>query len=280
MCGVLAPATAPALSVSLSSTVPVQSDVLVPFVPFLPLALFGLILLVGAAVSYALISFNRRLLERLGVPESVEGTAFERSVRRFGVSTVTILARLGGYLAFVVFVVLGLTTLGVDSVTAVWPAVAAFLPRLFVAAIVFVVGLIVGDKVGLLVDERLRGVKLPEVGLLPSLAKWSTVYVAALIALAQIGVATTALVVLLAGYLASVIVVGAVAFRDLLASGSAGLYLLLTEPYAIGDRVRIGDVEGVVQEVDVFATYVESDEEVYLVPNRRALTDGVARKLD
>jgi len=277
MSGVLATETASALATTLT---PLQLDALEPLVPFVPLALFGVILLVGAAVSYALISFNRRLLERLGVPESVEGTAFERSVRRFGVSTVTILARLGGYLAFVVFVVLGLTTLGVDSVTAVWPAVAAFLPRLLVAAIVLVVGLIVGDKLGLLVDERLRGVKLPETGLVPSLVKWSTVYVAALIALAQVGVATTALVVLLAGYLASVIVLGAVAFRDLLASGSAGLYLLLTEPYAIGDRVRIGDVEGVVQEVDVFATHVESDEEVYLVPNRRALTDGVARKLD
>jgi len=277
MCGVLATETASAPTTPLT---PLQFDALEPLVPFVPLALFGLILLVGAGVSYALISFNRRLLERLGVPESVEGTAFERSVRRFGVSTVTVLARLSGYLAFVVFVVVGLTTLGVDSVTAVSTVVVAFLPRLFVAAIVLVVGLIVGDKLGLLVDERLRGVKLPEVGLVPSLVKWSTVYVAALIALAQVGVATTALVVLLAGYLASVIVLGAVAFRDLLASGSAGLYLLLTEPYAIGDHVRIGDVEGVVQEIDVFATHVESDEEVYLVPNRRALTDGVARKLD
>ncbi len=277
MCGVLAAETASAPTTPLT---PLQFDALEPLVPFVPLALFGLILLVGAGVSYALISFNRRLLERLGVPESVEGTAFERSVRRFGVSTVTILARLSGYLAFVVFVVVGLTTLGVDSVTAVSTVVVAFLPRLFVAVIVLVVGLIVGDKLGLLVDERLRGVKLPEVGLVPLLVKWSTVYVAALIALAQVGVATTALVVLLAGYLASVIVLGAVAFRDLLASGSAGLYLLLTEPYAIGDRVRIGDVEGVVQEIDVFATHVESDGEVYLVPNRRALTDGVARKLD
>jgi Small-conductance mechanosensitive channel len=260
--------------------VPVQSEVLTPLVPFLPLAVFGVILLVGGVVSYALISFNRRLLERLGVPETVEGTAFERSVRRLGVSTVAILARLSGYLSFVAFVVVGFTTLGVDSVTAVSTVVVAFLPRLFVAAIVLVVGLIVGDKLGLLVDDRLRGVKLPEAGLLAPVVKWSTVYVAALIALAQVGVATTALIVLLAGYLASVIVLGAVAFRDLLASGSAGLYLLLTEPYAIGDRVRIGDVEGVVQEIDVFATHVESDEEVYLVPNRRAFTDGVARKLD
>ena len=267
-------------ALAVGTTPTLQLDTLNAFVPFVPLVVFGVVLLVGAGVSYALISFNRRLLERLGVPESVEGTAFERSVRRFGVSTVTILARLSGYLAFVVFVVVGLTTLGVDSVTAVSTVVVAFLPRLFVATVVLVVGLIVGDKLGLLVDERLRGVKLPEVGLVPSLVKWSTVYVATLIALAQIGVATTALVVLLAGYLASVIVLGTVAFRDLLASGSAGLYLLLTEPYAIGDRVRIGDVEGIVQEVDVFATHVESDDAVHLVPNRRALTDGVTRKLD
>ena len=264
-----ATATAPA---------PAQLEGVDQFLRLVPVELVVLlaVLTVGAAVSYAVVSFNRRLLERLGVPESIEGTAFERTVRGFGVSTVTILARLSGYFVFLVFVVVGLTTAGVRSVTAVSGVAVAFLPRVFVAVLVLVVGLIVGDKAGLLVDERLRGVKLPEVGLLPSLTKWSVVYVATLIALAQVGVATTALVVLLAGYLAAAIVLSAVAFRDLLASGSAGLYLLLTQPYGIGDRVRIGDVEGVVQEIDVFATHVETDDALYLVPNRRAVRDGVA----
>jgi small-conductance mechanosensitive channel len=249
-------------------------DVL-PVLPIRILLIVG-ILLVGAGVSYLVVSFNRRLLERLGVPEAIEGTAFERSAREFGTSTVNILAQLSGYFTFLVFVVVTLTTLGV-RVSGIWTIVVAFLPQVFVAILVIVLGLVVGDKVGVFVDERLRSVKIPEVGILPALAKWSVVYVAALVALAQVRVATSALLVLLGAYAFALVVLPAIAFRDLLASASAGVYLLLTEPYAIGDRVRIGGVEGVVQEMDVFATRVESDGEEYLVPNRKAMTEGVVR---
>lgn len=254
------------------------SDVL-RFVPVQWFLLFG-ILAVGVIVSFFTISFNRRLLERAGVPDAIEGTAFERSAREFGTSTVSILAKLSGYFLFLVFVVIALTSAGFDYVTGIWTVVVAFLPQVFVAILVVMIGLIVGDKVGLLVDERLRGVKIPEVGILPGVAKWSVVYVAILIALAQVRVATGALVVLLGAYAFALVVVPALAFRDLLASGAAGLYLLLTEPYAIGDQVRIGGVEGVVQEIDVFVTQVESDGEEYLVPNRKAFTQGVVRVRD
>jgi small-conductance mechanosensitive channel len=249
------------------------------YVPIKWLLLAG-ILLVGAVVSLFAVSFNRRLLERLGVPSAIEGTAFERSAREFGTSTVSILAKLSGYFLFLVFVVVALTTAGFSYVSGIWTVVVAFLPQVFVAILVVMFGLIVGDKIGLLVDERLRSVKIPEVGVLPVVAKWSVVYVALLIALAQVRVATGALIVLLAAYAFALVVVPALAFRDLLASGAAGLYLLLSEPYAIGDQVRIGGVEGVVQEIDVFVTQVESDGEEYLVPNRKAFTQGVVRVRD
>jgi len=142
---------------------------------------------------------------------------------------------------------------------------------------VLIVGLVVGDKVELLIDERLRGVKLPQAGILPGIAKWSVVFIAVLIALGQIGVDTVALVVLLATYGFAIVLFGGLAFRDLLASGAAGFYLLLEQPYSIGDRVRIGDTDGVVQEVSVFVTHVESDGAEYVVPNRRAFTEGVVR---
>ncbi|MEZ3117105.1 mechanosensitive ion channel domain-containing protein [Halobaculum sp. MBLA0147] len=258
------------------SGVPLRLPLQLEFVS-LQLLLFVAILGLGAAVSYLVVVFGRRLLVRFGVPEAIEGTSFERSVREFGTSTVTIVSRLAGYFTFLAFAVVAFSTAGFESVVRIWPVVVAFLPQVFVAVLVVVVGLIVGDKVALLVDERLRSVKITQVGALPGVAKYSVVFVASLVALAQVRVATLPLVVLLGGYVFAVVVVSVAAFRDLLASGSAGLYLLLTEPYAIGDRVRIGGVEGVVQEMDVFVTHVEDDGEEYLVPNRKALTEGVVR---
>jgi small-conductance mechanosensitive channel len=75
-------------------------------------------------------------------------------------------------------------------------------------------------------------------------------------------------------------VFGALAFGDMLASAAAGMYLLLEEPYGIGDEVQIGDRRGIVQETQILVTYVESDDEVHVVPNRLVFRDGIVRYRD
>ncbi|WP_313695471.1 mechanosensitive ion channel family protein [Halorarum halobium] len=235
------------------------------------------VLLFGALLSYAVIAVNRRILESAGVPGTIEGTAFERTAREFGTSTVSIIAKLSGYFIFILSMLVALTVADVSFISEFWNRVAVFLPKVFIAILVLIVGIVVGDKVQLLVEERLRGVKLPQVSVLPLAAKYSVFYIAALVALSQINVATGALVVLLGAYALAVVLFCSLAFRDLLASGAAGIFLLLNQPYGIGDRVRIGETEGIVQEVDIFVTHVETDDEEYVVPNRRAMTDGIVR---
>jgi len=237
------------------------------------LALF--VLVIGLLLAYLTGVINRRLLERAGVPEVIEGTAFERTAREFDTSTVRIVAKLSSYFIAAVTVIVALTVADVNYLEQFWSGVAAFLPRLFVAALVIIVGVVVGDKTELLVAERLRGVKLPELGVIPTVAKYSVVYVAALIALGQVGVQTLALIVLLAAYAFAVVLFAALATKDLVASAAAGVFLLLRQPYGIGDEVRVAGERGVVQEVDLFVTHIETDGEEHVVPNHAVFRDGI-----
>jgi small-conductance mechanosensitive channel len=219
----------------------------------------------------------RRLLDRVGLETSIEGTAFERTAREFGTSTVGLVAALLGYFAFGVVVITALTVARVNFADPFWSAVATSLPRVFVAVLVVIVGVVVGDKADIVVSERLRGVKLPQTGVIPAAVKYSIIYIAVLVALSQVGVATLALVVLLGAYLLAVILFTAIASFSLLASSAAGAYLLLNQPYGIGDEIRVGDVRGIVQEVDLFVTHIETGEEEHIVPNRRVFEEGVVR---
>ncbi|PAU84490.1 mechanosensitive ion channel protein MscS [Halorubrum salipaludis] len=237
------------------------------------LALF--VLLFGLLAAYVVGVINRRLLTRAGVPEVIEGTAFERTAREFDTSTVRILAQLSSYFILAVAVIVALTVADVNYLERFWSDVAAFLPRLFVAVVVLIVGIVVGDKAELLVAERLRGIKLPELGVLPPLVKYSVVYVAVLIALGQVGVQTIALVVLLAAYALAVVLFAALATKDLVASAAAGVFLLLRQPYGIGDEVRVAGERGIVQEVDLFVTRIEADGEEHVVPNHSVFRDGI-----
>lgn len=233
------------------------------------------ILLLGALLGHLVMTLNRRLLERFGVSAAVEGTAFERTAGRFGTSTVQLIAKLSGYFVVLLSVFVAISVAELQFGDLFWSAAAVFLPQLFVAVVILLVGVVVADKVELVVSERLRGIKLPEITIIPAAAKYSVLFVAALIALGQVGVATLALIVLLAAYALALIVFTAVATQTFLASGAAGVYLLLSQPYGIGDEVAIGGQRGIVQEIDLFVTRIETDGEVHIIPNDRVVGEGI-----
>ena len=235
------------------------------------------VLLLGAVIGTAIALVTTRLLVAIGVDDAVEGTPFERTARQLGSSTVKLLGQFIGAFVFFIAALYAIRTIGLVPAEALVEQIVSFLPKLFVAVLVVLIGLIVGDKVELVVSERLRSVKLPEVTIVSTLLKLSILYVAVLIALSQLGVATGALLVLLAAYAFGVFFLGGLAFKDLLSSAAAGIYLLLSEPYAIGDKIEIDDNRGIVQEIDVFATRVENDGEEYIIPNRKVLREGAMR---
>lgn len=239
-----------------------------------------LILIVGAVAGYVIGRLNKRLLDAAGVPEAVERTPFERTARSLGTDTVTLIARLSSWFIYGVVVLIALNVTDLLNARMFWQGVLSFIPDLFIAILVFIIGFVVADKAELIVSERLRSVKLPEVGIIPRLVKYTIVYLAALIALGQVGVAVGALLILFGVYVFAVLVLSVVAFWDLLRSSAAGIYLLLNQPYGIGDEVRVGDDRGIVQEMDVFVTRIESDGKEHIIPNSRIFQEGVVRIRD
>jgi small-conductance mechanosensitive channel len=239
-----------------------------------------LLLLIGVLFSYLTWRWTHTLFRRTGLNEAVEGTTFERSVARFGTSTSGIIATL---LAVFVYILTAITAFNVARLLdfeVFWAQVTRNLPGLFVAVLAIIIGLIAGDKAKIIIQERLRSVKLPEVMVIGEIAKYSIYYVAALIALAQLGVATTALLVLLAAYAFGLVFLCGIAFKQFFVVGAAGVYLLLVEPYSIGDEVRIDETRGIVQEIDIFITRIETDGEEYIIPNQRVFQSGIIRVRD
>lgn len=233
------------------------------------------VFLLAIVLAWVVTRVNAHLLRRARLHETIEGTAFERTARGIGTSTVSILAQLSGWFIALLGAIVAVSVAQPSYAEQFWSQTTSFLPSFFVAALVLIVGVVLGDKLELLLSERLRSVKLPQVGIVPTAAKYSLFYVAVVVALDQLGVATFALVVLLALYALALLVFGVVAGKELLTSAAAGLYLFLNEPYGIGDTVQIGDQRGVVQEIDVFVTHIESAGEEYIVPNNRVFGGGV-----
>lgn len=245
-----------------------------------PIVVAAAVLTLGVVVGYLVGKLNKELLTTAGVPEAVEGTPFERTAQSLGTSTIEIVARLSSWFIYGIAILTAVHIAQLLDTEAFWLRITEFVPRLFIAVLVLIVGFIVADKIELVVGEYLRGVKLPEVTIIPRIIKYSVLFVAFVIALSQIRVHVAALLILLTVYTTGIVLVGAYAFKDFLVSSAVGIYLLLNQPYGIGDRVRIGDQTGIVQEVDVFVTKIENDSEEFIVPNRKVFEEGVVRLRD
>ena len=243
------------------------------------LALSGVVLLLGLVVGYSV----RRVLVRVGrstgVDDFVEGTTFERVAESFGASTVGIVATTVEWFiyAFAIFVAADFLRLDPFDQTIV-VRVTNYLPNVVAAFFVIVFGAILGDKAAVLVSERLEGINVSEIGVLPSVVRYSVIFLAVLMALSQLGVSTFALYILLGAYLFGAVSVALVAFRLLLPSAVSGLYIISTHQYGVGDTVRVEDVAGVVQEIDLLTTRIDDGDREHVVPNSEVFENGVSKQ--
>lgn len=232
------------------------------------------ILLGGLVLGFLVGRFNVRILRSIGVPSAVEGTTVERTARKFGTTTVALIGRATSWIIYFVSLLVALEVLGYFGSVVFLVQAGNVIPNLVLALLILFLGLLIADKAEVYVSESLRSVKLPEIGVIPTAVRYTVVLAAVLLALAQVGISTAVLIVLFGAYVFAVVIIVVVALRDILRSGAAGIYLLLNQPYGIGDRIAVDDREGVVQEVDVFVTRIEADGYEYIVPNHLIFREG------
>lgn len=66
------------------------------------------------------------------------------------------------------------------------------------------------------------------------------------------------------------------AFRDILQNFLAGILILLSEPFRIGDQIKVNDFEGTVKEIQTRATFIHTyDGRTVVIPNSSLFTNPV-----
>ncbi len=103
-------------------------------------------------------------------------------------------------------------------------------------------------------------------------------------AIVTIGVLSALLVIpqvraVAGGLLASSAIIGLIigfASQRTLANVAAGLLIAFTQPLRLGDRIRVGDVEGTVEEIRLTYTFIRADDDTRLViPNEKLASDTI-----
>ncbi|MGX9983078.1 mechanosensitive ion channel family protein [Methylobacterium fujisawaense] len=152
----------------------------------------------------------------------------------------------------------------------------ALLPGLAIALVLFGIGLLVAKVVRAAVRRaaELRDASPGSASVLGRIAGGVTVLVSFLVA------ASVAFPSVSAADLFNLLGIGGVAigfaFRDVLQNLLAGILILLTRPFVIGDQIRAGSHEGTVEDVWVRATVLRTyDNQRVLIPNATLFVDKI-----
>jgi small conductance mechanosensitive channel len=140
------------------------------------------------------------------------------------------------------------------------------LPRLVLALIIFLIGIYIAKLVSKIARRALeaREIKLQVVQLMTRITYWSIVVLVTTIALQTVGFNLTAFLTGL-GILGFTV---GFALQDVSKNFIAGLLLLLSQPFEIGDAIQVAGYTGVVQNIELRATELKMfDGNQILIPN-------------
>ena len=249
-----------------------------------PVILAALVVLVlGYVVARFVAKFTSALCEAIGLQHAAEQGGLVQSMRQVGINR-TVPAIVGNivfWLLMCVFVMAAFNILGLEAVSTAMQGIVAFIPKLLVATVVVVVGLLVAtfmrgvvatsaDRVGLSYAETLATGVYYVVALLTFMAAFD-----------QLGVQFALLRELILIAFGAVALGFGLAFgfggRDVMGGILAGYYL--RQRLHAGDRVTVAGLEGRVREVGPVATIVETEEDGLLnrrsIPNAKMLAEAV-----
>ena len=142
------------------------------------------------------------------------------------------------------------------------------------AILIFIVGKWVAHLISKIAGATMHKARLNET--LTSFLKNVTYYVllifVCIAALNKIGIETTPFVALIG---AAGLAIG-LALQGSLANFAAGVMLIILQPFKVGDEVDAGGASGIVKEIQIFSTIMETnDKKKIIVPNAKITADKI-----
>ncbi len=253
------------------------------FFGYLPSVLGSLtLLIVGWLLARILRSATNKVvthvLERLARQRVARTKAIDSRIQESQTyqSAPGVVAAIVYFMVLIFFFGAAIEALGLPTISNVVSLVSAYLPRVLAAAIIVFIGLLLGNFVNTLIS-RATGVK--SLGYAPVVGRASQVLIAIvflIIAVGQLGIDSTVLVMTLAIVFASTFGAAALAFglgaRTTVGNIIAARYV--KRGYRLGDTVRIGDIQGRVTDITETAVVLESSDGRVMVPAERFVEDA------
>ncbi len=185
------------------------------FILFLPnLISATLLLIIGLFLGWLIRKIISRLLMILKVEEFSERHGINNILIKSGIKEKlsSLAGRLTGWLVFFIFLIISLSTLNVPAIERLLERFFLYLPNLFVAVIILLIGYLLSNFFGraALIASVNAGLKAS--GLIGRFVKWTIFLLSVTMALEQLGIGRDTIVVVFAIFFGGIVLAFSIAF--------------------------------------------------------------------
>ena len=247
--------------------------------------LFGalVVVLLGFVVAKLLDALLSKLLAKLGLDRLMGGTGLTKILARVGIQVPisTLIGKIVYWFVLLVFLVSAAQSLGLDRVSSALDLLTVYLPKVFGALLVLLAGVLLAQVLNGLVRGAAESVGFDYAGGLGRVTQGLVIIISISVAISQLEVKTDLLnhvivIVLITVGLAIALAMG-LGSREIAGQILAGIYV--RELYQVGQEVRIGEVEGQIEEIGTVKTTLLTDEgELVSISNRILLEQHVTSR--
>lgn len=139
--------------------------------------------------------------------------------------------------------------------------------QLFGAIVIFIIGLYVAKKATKFLGKicAKHNVDVTLTNFLSNILRITIIIMVAIICLGKLGVSVTPFV----AAIGAASLGAGLAFQGLLSNYGAGLTIIITRPFVIGNTITVQNITGVVKDISLGATYLTNEEEELItIPNK------------
>ena len=239
---------------------------------------FIAVLIIAYVAGRILAKLVAEVLKRLEFERLTRKSEVERIAGRFGMSLIGLIEIVTRWTIYLIGLQLASETAGLQLVNELMQRVVSYMPNLILALLIFIVGVLVAEKLGDFVQGLAEDEKVPRFWLLGNLVRYTIYFLVVIMALSQLQISTEVLVIVTGSIFISMGLVVVVGLRDVAPNIVAGMHLLYEHTLNIGDTIKLDDYEGIIEDIGYVKSIIKTKEGEYVVIPNSELMKGIIIK--
>ena len=240
---------------------------------------FAIILIIAYVVGKILAKVVAVILRKLEFERLTRKSEAERIAKRFGTSLIGLIEFVTRWTIYLIGLQVALETAGLEFMNLIMQRVVSYMPNLILALLIFVIGILVAEKLGNLVQGMAEDERVPRFWLLGNLVRYTIYLVVVVMALSQLQISTGVLMIVTGSIFAAIGLIIAVGMRDLAPNVVAGMHLLYEKTLSVGDTAKVGEHEGIIEDIGIVKSIIKKKNDEYVViPNSELMKSIIIKK--